>query len=514
LRSFETVAAGTQFTGKLWVEGASLNDKERLMLQAVLERTTALGGSRERGWGRVKLDAVELTADAGPLLWPTALPEHPSFPAPVPAEAIEGAAANTVVRLRLTNHDALLLTDTQTPGNFLPTMRILPGAALRGAFLTWLRATDRPAWAERMAASAKFGDGLAVPEKSHGEPALLGGLQLIPLPKSLREFKRGREDAAGGQSSPGAQSAKPSYEVGIQPWWAQAAGGGKTAVAELNDAFDSKDGVATKRIKKAETLWRTDSGAWQRHSPSVEVLLRNQVDVRPSARRDGNAGSQGSTAALFTEERLCANQVLVSDIVMPHDLALEFTAAVNQAHPQLRMGRGGARVEVGLALQLIEQPHETQGNGPSDQLDILLTSDLAVRMPDLSWAATLGLPTWIAVFGEAWPSGVAVKRNPAAAGRVPGQCEISETRSLRGFNRASGLPRAPAIAIAAGSVVRLSGAPEEIAKARALLQARASAGQWLGERTEDGLGRFALDLNLRSSSAVVPTPADSPKEAP
>lgn len=507
LRSFETVAAGTQFKGELWVEGASLNDKERLMLQAVLDRTTALGGSRERGWGRVKLEVQEVAESVQQLSWPTSVGDLPA------------ASTDVVVRVHMTNLDALLITDTQSPGNYLPTMRMLPGAALRGAWLTWLRAAQSPAWAERMAACAKFGDGHAIPKEAIGGTAGLTALQAVPMPKSLREKKPQRAEVDDGRGID-TKVSNPTNLDSNRPWWSMTAAGGKTPVSALEDSLAPKGTAetATKRIKGYEVIWRTASGAWQRHSPKIEVLLRNRVDLRPSARRDGRATTVEDTAALFTEERLCSNQEFVSDVVMPQVLAEEFMSAVRQARPELRMGRGGARVAVTAVVNLaVDSPAPvggTAGSLPDCDLDILLTSDLAVRLPDLTWAATLGPETWRTVLGDAWPRDIAVKRPSVSDGRVAAPSEVSETHTLRGFNRASGLPRAPVIAIAAGSVVRLAGTAADIAVARALLQARASAGQWLGERTEDGLGRFALDLKLRSPAAAVPSPADSPKEAP
>jgi hypothetical protein len=76
---------------------------------------------------------------------------------------------------------------------------------------------------------------------------------------------------------------------------------------------------------------------------------------------------------------------------------------------------------------------------------------------------------------------------------------VCETTTLLGFNRATGLPRRPVLAIKHGSVVRIGGEDDvgrqNLAALRAALIAAASSRRGLGERTAEGLGRFVVDLD-------------------
>jgi len=83
---------------------------------------------------------------------------------------------------------------------------------------------------------------------------------------------------------------------------------------------------------------------------------------------------------------------------------------------------------------------------------------------------------------------------------------------VHGFNGTSRLWRMPAAAIRRGSVFVISGT------GLATLAGRAAMGQWLGERTHEGFGRFRLDTVLpgvtdgRHTNRELPPRPDDPEE--
>jgi hypothetical protein len=155
----------------------------------------------------------------------------------------------------------------------------------------------------------------------------------------------------------------------------------------------------------------------------------------------------------------------------------------------LRLGRGGAPVEV-VQLAWTTAPAATKS---ADISLLTLTSDLLVRDEYLRWITKLSQehhPVEIkALFGD-----------DVQLGR-----ELQDTVMVHGFNGTARLWRMPAAAIRRGSVFEISGAG--VAK----FAERAAMGDWLGERTHEGFGRFRIDaalpgVTIENPANCVPTP--------
>jgi hypothetical protein len=114
-----------------------------------------------------------------------------------------------------------------------------------------------------------------------------------------------------------------------------------------------------------------------------------------------------------------------------------------------------------------------------DRALLTLTSDLLVRDEHLRWRTGLDENALRGLLGVDVQLGKSMQ----------------ESVMVRGFNGTSRLWRMPAAAIRRGSVFEVSG------PAVGKLAERAAQGQWLGERTHEGFGRFRLDTEL---SGVTP----------
>jgi len=125
---------------------------------------------------------------------------------------------------------------------------------------------------------------------------------------------------------------------------------------------------------------------------------------------------------------------------------------------------------------------------------LTLTSDLLVRDEFLRWRTALDERALHELLGI---NNIHLKK------------ATQDWVMVHGFNRASRLWRMPAAAIRRGSVFEVSG------QGVAALASRAVRGQWLGERTHEGFGRFRLDEALPgvTNGMVANGKADSTEDA-
>jgi hypothetical protein len=148
----------------------------------------------------------------------------------------------------------------------------------------------------------------------------------------------------------------------------------------------------------------------------------------------------------------------------------------------LRIGRAGAPAEVAR--------HEWSGApalaGVRGPASLTLTSDLLVRDNLLRWRTSLDASCLSAVPG--WPSNV----------QVIWEKSRQEPVAVHGFNGTSRLWRMPASGIRRGSVFLVEGdGVGELAR-------QAAEGRWLGERTNEGFGRFRVDATLPGVCEAAP----------
>src|SRR6266542_5120830 len=318
----------------------------------------------------------------------------------------------------------------------------------------------------------------------------------MPLPLSVHEPK-------GGQHTAGKESL---------PWWAVPAQTpdvmassnerDMTAFPAPNPGEQDDTGglygprVEFKRVKADEYAVRS-GGVWRRVRPQIGVLLRNQV---PTTRRDAaqSRHERRTESGLFSEEILSENQCFAADLYFADQpLANEFLKAAAPllggdaaVCSWLRIGRGGRPVVIAQSASV---PFAEDEEGPADHLTLTLTSDLIARTPWLTFLTELTLADLARLVKEAGGDPLSTAGLSLSRERT-----FSETSEVYGFNAASGLPRAAAVAIRRGSVFRI----ERLASSTTILQPwrtalrQAARNGGLGERTAEGFGRFVLDLEL------------------
>lgn len=423
------------------------DDDLEALLRRLVTRLDRLGADRNRGNGLVKSSLDRL-------------------------EAIQPAALeikHRTLRLRLRNLGPLCLPDTGHPGNLIASHSFIRGQVLRGALMRWALARQDTAALDALSL-ASVGDALPLPgELDHTSP---DDIEVMPIPLSLLTPK-----PAGG-----------SVEL---PWWARSGPDGPAcdALGPCQPPADEKP----KRPGMHEYLARRKGGAWLRYSPAMRVHMRQQ-----STDRAGLPGRPTTEPKLYSMEEIAEDTRFLAELRFESDEAAQSFAhrylPVLGGGDWLTIGREGrpAVVEKVLGVGL---PAATRYG---DDWTLTLTADAVVRGPFLGHLDNLDIPVLAELAGI----------EPDARWRICGHAEI---QPLHGFNAASGLRRAAAVAIRRGSCWRIRGEnSHRLAEALARLPA-------LGERTDEGCGRFVLDAQpicgLKRATGEPPSARENRQEA-
>ena len=430
LRVVEHVAAGCSFVAQLCVPEALES-----LLKRLVERIDRLGSDRNRGGGLISTRFDEITDE-------------------IPASRQQPIVGNCL-RLRLRNLEPLCLPATGHPGNLIQSLPFVRGQVLRGALMAWALARgDREALASL--ALARVGDALPVPASLNESD--LESLCVLPIPLSILTPKPGGGDAD-------------------LPWWVDAS-------KQTENAYDDLDPERiipeekSKRPGAREFLAREGKQvAWLRYSPRMSVHMRNQT-----ADLFDLSGRPVDEPQLFSMEEIAEDTRFVADLVFPDESTAqgfaECFAPLLSAAEWLAVGREGRPVEVAdMASVALVSPGAST---PGDTWTLTLVSDLVIRGEHLGFLTDLDVPALIRLAGK-------------KATDFPGSDQwpmrgFAESERLHGFNAASGLRRAPALAIRRGSCWRITGTGSG-----ALALALSTMNE-LGERTQEGCGRFAIDL--------------------
>ena len=341
------------------------------------------------------------------------------------------------LRMLLTNRDPLCITATATPDNLIPSLAFVPGRALLGAMADWLIAEGGSNTASLLTSGRiSVSDALPLPET----PTKLELVEVVPAPLSL-------------------QSEKPKGTASPGPWWSQP----KASVKRV-DAW-----AATGKLKRPEDdlfVYRpAPGGDWTDFRPARRVRLRN-----------GRPDPVQADASLFAIEQIVEETYFLAEVSgSPEDMdcLAQALAPVLEGQRWLRVGRSGAPVEVAQLAWLQEHTHEPlSGLHTTKTFRLVLTADLLVRDDLLRWRMALDEGSLQALIGT----------TNLRLGR-----STQDWTMVYGFNGTSRLWRMPAAAIRRGSVFEVSGSGV------AELARRAAQGEWLGERTHEGFGRFRLD---------------------
>jgi len=505
LRSCEVVAATNRFATELRLSSDPRLELDDLLKRCV-KRMDALGLGRNRGQGRVLTELTELT-ELTPIKsnWESAA-DRLKFAERVFPKFDSGAAPGQYgLRLLLRNLDPLSLPTTGYPGNIIPTESFIRGQTLFGALANWARGD---AEAERLLFAGgvqSVGDAFPLPAGCQApgpaQPQEWSCWDVLPIPLYIK-------------------TPKPQGDAVDWPWWfGKGSGrnhlGARREVDELAESLRQDCGAQNspdtgdppekrKRPKDHEYLFRpAAAAAWVRYAPTVGVHLRNQT-------RD----AEEPKGRLFSMDEIAEGTLFLATLGFANaqtawDFARGFAPVLAQ-RDWLAVGRGGRPVEV-VACQGEGPLIPTGEAAQPDQapLTLTLTSDLIAR--DLGRP---GQPPSLGFFDRLDPqvladlTGVESLRT-LDAGRW---FEVSEAVEVRGYNAVVGLPRAPALAIRRGSGILVC----DPQTAAALRQALAGV-PGLGERQDEGFGRFRLDLPLGLGAEKVSeedTAATSPQAPP
>jgi hypothetical protein len=299
-------------------------------------------------------------------------------------------------------------------------------------------------------AAASVGDALPVPVALNKVP--LESLCVLPIPLSILTPK-----PCGGSAN--------------LPWWVE--GGARM---EAYDGIEPEQRASEEKPKRPgprEFLARQDAqGTWLRYSPRMTVHMRNSP---PNAHK-----IQPEQQDLFSVEEIAEDTRFIADLSFPDEQTArgfaERFAPILTGGEWLAVGREGRPVEVAAVAVPAPKPLTRVG----DEWTLTLTSDLVARGENLGFLTDLDVSALIHLSGKATTDFPDSKQWQMRG--------FAETEGLHGFNAASGLRRLPALAIRRGSCWRITGSGSHA------LAVALSARAGLGERTDEGCGRFALDL--------------------
>lgn len=359
-----------------------------------------------------------------------------------------GEASGRLVLL-LRNRDPLCITATATPDNVIPSFAYVPGRTLLGALAAWLIAEgDRETGALLTSGRISVSDALPLPEA----PTTLEDVEVLPAPLSLQSEKPGSRG-----------SDEPNDGADGVPWWAQPS----PPVRWRNSLGPRDDEVKLQRPADDLFVYRTNRDApWKVYRPGRRVRLRN-------------ARSSEGKPLLFAIEQIVEDTYFLAELHgSPEDMATlaKKLAPVLEGSRWLRVGRAGAPVEV---AELAWLGPALPAAPTKDDVLLTLTSDLLVRDEFLRWRTTLKEAALRELLGD----------------DVELVDSLQESVMVHGFNGTSRLWRMPAAAIRRGSVFWIAG------PGVARFAERAARGEWLGERTHEGFGRFRIDAELPGLTA-------------
>ena len=473
LRSVEFIPAGAKFVAEVRFSDPGLS----YLLEACVRRTDRLGSSRSRGAGLVKM-----------ALKPVDLQDN-SF------ENYTGKQNKVRLRLLLRNQEPLCLPVTGVPGNIIRTESYIRGQVLSGALSAWALQAGKQAeiiFDRRVS----VGNALPLPvvKDLKSNFNVLKHWDVLPIPLSVQTPKiKPSSDEKDDASWPHWTKFVTSYSI-------------LTDRGESDSIFDStKSPSKPKRPGDREFLFRqSEKDAWVRFAPEVGYHLRNQV---PNVSR-----KTADEQKLFAEEEIAEKTYFHAEICFYDKTDItnfcdNFLPVLNGSE-LLRIGRGGRPVTV-VKASWIEVPggQISASTANAQSLTITLESDLIARSSTLGFFNGLDCAALKALTGLSELDNVDLQES------------YGESVEVRGFNAASGLPRAPVLAIRRGSVFRLTGKQIPIL-AKFLITAQSEM-KWLGERTWEGFGRFRIDFNpienQRNSARKPPAPSesftDNPEEA-
>ncbi|MBF0502801.1 MAG: hypothetical protein HQM09_21885 [Candidatus Riflebacteria bacterium] len=475
LRRIEVASAGQVADGIIRLTG----DKDEELIILCLKRLEHIGGGKTRGLGRVRIDGgIRSRVVAG-----------------------DGKSSSKVTgtRLRLLckTLEPVCIPESSFAGNSIETRSFLPGQTLRGAFLTALNQFD-PTYADSFAGDTeiRFCNGYFLPDHFSGD---LEKVEIIPVPLTA-------------QAKKATTSGKTKKEY---PWWAEEQHRQKWEPDENGTMIDSllkkpPQDADFKRIKSDDYLVCLNGKPFLGR-PRTHTVLHNRVPMfrsgldKDSRRPETDAMDlEKEEGALFSIASMAEDQYFCFDMNFPSAEALEkfqkSAGAWLGGNPTdrlwLRIGRGGRPV----LIEKVVAPEKIASNNiriedlskfclSGELMEkkagfwITLTSDLIIRSSQLGFVTEPGLGDLCRLAGI-----------PGTKGSISAKHCIVESIPVHGFNTASSARRSTALAIKRGSAFLVhASVPDDLKALFEALLKIASSGIGIGERTEEGFGRFAIN---------------------
>ncbi|MBF0160056.1 MAG: hypothetical protein HQL58_11100 [Magnetococcales bacterium] len=361
---------------------------------------------------------------------------------------VDPISIGTQLRLVLCNLEPLCLPVTGHPGNLIRSQSFIRGQVLRGALMAW--AIENGSFPTLEGVSV--GDALPLPQGVNSAD------RVLPIPLSIL-------------------TEKPRGDDKRLPWWFK--GGSIQAFDDLKNlerGQTTATGEKPKRPGAHEYLCRTDNGPWWRYAPAMNVQLRNRTPKKSTSKDEPE---------LFSMEEVSEETYFQADLLFDNEKnAQQFIAIfapLLDGRDWLAIGREGRPV----VIQSYISSKPGQQDHFSDDWVLTLISDLIIRGPNLGFIDDLTINHLCQLVGMSWQPEWKIK-------------PMVETDVIHGFNTVSGMHRSPAIAIRRGSCWRITGAgTAQLAKKLANLDS-------LGERSREGYGRFAIDIQLIDQLDKVP----------
>ncbi len=386
----------------------------------------------------------------------------------VASPPLQDATGRLVILLKTL--DPLCITANTTLDNLIPSHSFVPGRSLLGAFASWLF-EEKQLDAASLLTEGKISvsDALPLPSK----PSTLETAEVLPAPLTL-------------------QRKKPAGSTTPLPWWAQAGSSPERLDTNSKDAEQLREeGVKLKRPEDDLFVYRAaQNEPWTTYRPALRVRLRNGRPIQ------GQADPE-----LFAIEQIVENTYFLCELRGEKKDMKQLTEQLQpvlEGSRWIRIGRGGAPVEV-ATYQWCKNSSPTDEEHTSNLTQRLtLTSDLLARDELLRWRTSIDKEALEQIPG--WPEGVKVVK------------DLQDTVPVRGFNGTARLWRMPSVAVRRGSVFEVkSDDPKKLSEL-------AANGQWLGERTHEGFGRFRIDSSLPGvtegkTKQIDDVKPDSPDEA-
>ncbi|MBF0548472.1 MAG: hypothetical protein HQM08_28815 [Candidatus Riflebacteria bacterium] len=504
LRIIEVASAGLKAKGLLRFEGDE-KDKEFIIL--CLKRLTNIGGGKSRGLGQIAVRNIKDSLLSG-------------------RSTQEKTKVNSKrLRFVLKTLEPVCIPDSSYAGNLIETKTFIPGQVIRGALLTALNSFDEKLANELARTEAvHFLNGYFVPPRFVGDDEVLRNFEVFPIPLSAMSKKATKN---------------PGNIPSNIPWWAALDAQKPEWVSDKNgpecDFLLEKppSGGNFKRIKSEDSIVFSKN-VFYRSRPVLLTTLRNQVPVKrmgyhldsrcPTENPGNKSGTEETIGSLvdknssfetgfkefdnkgelFSVSSMNEEQYFVFDVVFSDSEtagnfingADRWLSGPSETRSWLRLGRGGRPACIEKWVELSEKNLDNSkfSKTPEEvaRIVLTLTSDLIARAEDLGFMTSLDFGTLCRLAGCDYFSGSVEISN-----------SVSEPVIIHGFNTAAGARRAAVAGIRRGSAFSItSKEKEKLADLFLKLDQLQKSGKGLGERQEEGYGRFVLNHKFHNFQKV------------